>query len=96
MGHAHDVLADLREPTRSLRRTIPQAWDGFVALHAGAMADGAVAVEAHAGRDAALPPLTLTQLARLGALPAQHVRVHRLEEITHGRPARSTAAPTRA
>jgi len=42
MGHHHDVLQDLREPTRSLRKAIPDTWSGFVALHAGAMADGEV------------------------------------------------------
>jgi AhpD family alkylhydroperoxidase len=42
MGHHHDVLQDLREPTRSLRKAIPDAWSGFVALHAGAMAEGEV------------------------------------------------------
>ena len=42
MGHHHDVLQDLREPTRSLRKAIPDTWSGFVALHTGAMADGEV------------------------------------------------------
>ena len=42
MGHHHDVLQEFREPTRSLRKAIPDAWSGFVALHAGAMADGEV------------------------------------------------------
>ena len=44
MGHHHDLLQDLREPTRSLRKAIPDAWSGFVALHTGAMADGEVPV----------------------------------------------------
>ena len=40
MGHHHhDVLQDLREPTRSLRKAIPDAWSGFVALHTGAISD---------------------------------------------------------
>jgi len=38
----HDVLAALGAPTRSLRHAIPEAWAGFQALHAGALADGAV------------------------------------------------------
>jgi hypothetical protein len=42
MEHSHEVLEDLREPTRSLRHTIPEAWSGFQALHAGAMAEGEV------------------------------------------------------
>lgn len=42
MGHHHEVLQELREPTKALRRAIPAAWDGFTALHAAAMADGVV------------------------------------------------------
>jgi AhpD family alkylhydroperoxidase len=42
MEHNHEVLADLREPTRSLRGAIPDVWAGFVALHGAAMAEGAV------------------------------------------------------
>ncbi len=42
MGDAHEVLAELREPTKSLRRAIPDAWTGFLALHESAMADGSV------------------------------------------------------
>jgi len=40
MGHWHDVLSDLAEPTRSLRQALPEAWDGFVQLHRGAMKEG--------------------------------------------------------
>lgn len=42
MGHFHDVASDLRQPTRDLRRAIPDTWAGFAALHKGAMADGAL------------------------------------------------------
>lgn len=42
MGHHHDVLQELREPTKSLRRAIPETWAGFAALHDKAMADGEV------------------------------------------------------
>jgi AhpD family alkylhydroperoxidase len=42
MGHNHDVLTELREPTRTLRHAIPDTWAGFLALHDGAMRDGAV------------------------------------------------------
>jgi AhpD family alkylhydroperoxidase len=44
MGHHHDVLNDLREPTRSLRKAIPDVWAGFVNLHGAAVADGEVPV----------------------------------------------------
>jgi AhpD family alkylhydroperoxidase len=42
MDRYQEVLADLREPTKSLRHAIPEAWSGFMALHEGAMAEGAV------------------------------------------------------
>ena len=42
MTHNAEILDDLREPTRSLRHEVPAAWAGFLALHEGAMADGAV------------------------------------------------------
>jgi AhpD family alkylhydroperoxidase len=42
MEHYHGLLAELRAPTKSLRRTVPETWAGFVALHDAAMADGDV------------------------------------------------------
>ncbi len=42
MGHYHDVAADLREPTRDLRRAIPDTWGGFASFHQSAMAEGAL------------------------------------------------------
>lgn len=42
MSNFHDVLVNLREPTRELRAAIPGTWDGFSSLHKEAMADGAV------------------------------------------------------
>jgi AhpD family alkylhydroperoxidase len=42
MSSFHEVLADLRTPTSSLRRAAPAAWSGFTSLHAGAMAPGAL------------------------------------------------------
>jgi AhpD family alkylhydroperoxidase len=42
MEHNHQVVEDLREPTRSLRRAIPDVWAGFSALHGAATADGVV------------------------------------------------------
>lgn len=42
MGHHHDVAADLRASTRSLRSAIPEVWAGFGALHEAAVADGAL------------------------------------------------------
>jgi AhpD family alkylhydroperoxidase len=42
MGTYAQLLTDLREPTRQLRHEVPEAWAGFLALHEGAMAEGAV------------------------------------------------------
>ena len=41
VSHA-ETLAELREPTRSLRHAIPEAWAGFAGLHDAAVADGEV------------------------------------------------------
>jgi len=40
MGHWHEVMSGLAEPTRSLRQAIPEPWEGFVQLHRGVMKDG--------------------------------------------------------
>ena len=40
--HYHQVAADLRQPTRDLRRAIPDTWAGFAQLHQSAMAEGAL------------------------------------------------------
>lgn len=42
MTSNREMLQELREPTRSLRHAIPEAWDGFLAMHAGAMREGEV------------------------------------------------------
>ena len=40
MGRYHDIADDLRQPTRELRRAIPDTWGAFGALHQQAVADG--------------------------------------------------------
>ncbi|PIE31690.1 MAG: alkylhydroperoxidase [Ilumatobacter coccineus] len=42
MGYGNDVLSELRKPATELRQAIPGAYDGFIALSKGAMADGAL------------------------------------------------------
>lgn len=42
MGHYADVINDLKEPTRTLGRAIPEVWNGFAKLHKEAAADGAL------------------------------------------------------
>ena len=39
-NHGPDVLADLRGPSRELRRLIPETYDGFSKLHHSALAAG--------------------------------------------------------
>jgi AhpD family alkylhydroperoxidase len=38
----HDIIDDLREPTREFRRAAPDAWAGFAKLHEAAVSDGVV------------------------------------------------------
>ena len=40
MGHYADVIAELSEPTRSLRDASPEVWAGFGQLHEAAVAEG--------------------------------------------------------
>jgi AhpD family alkylhydroperoxidase len=42
MGHYTDVVDDLKEPTRTLGKAIPDAWTGFAQLHKEAVAEGAL------------------------------------------------------
>ena len=42
MEHHHQIIDDLRQPTRDLRDAIPEVWQGFAALHKAAVADGAI------------------------------------------------------
>jgi AhpD family alkylhydroperoxidase len=42
-GH-HEVLDQLRSPTRQLRTAIPDVWSAFQTVHRAAMADGVVPV----------------------------------------------------
>ena len=42
MDRYTDVIADLAEPTRSLRDAAPEVWAGFAHLHKAAVADGAL------------------------------------------------------
>jgi AhpD family alkylhydroperoxidase len=42
MATAHEVIDELRGPTRALRQAAPEAWAGFAQLHDAAVADGAL------------------------------------------------------
>ena len=42
MSKNHELIHELRQPTRDLRDAIPDTWAGFAALHRNAVADGAL------------------------------------------------------
>jgi AhpD family alkylhydroperoxidase len=42
MGRHSNVLAELKDPTRSLRHAIPETWAGFIALHESAVGEGTI------------------------------------------------------
>jgi AhpD family alkylhydroperoxidase len=42
MERFHNVIHDLRQPTRDLRAAIPEVWAGFSEMHQAAVADGAL------------------------------------------------------
>lgn len=42
MSHGKQVLADLAQPSRTLRAMIPQVYAGFSATHKAALSDGAL------------------------------------------------------
>jgi AhpD family alkylhydroperoxidase len=42
MATAHQVIEELRGPTRELRRAAPEAWAGFSQLHDATVSDGAL------------------------------------------------------
>jgi AhpD family alkylhydroperoxidase len=45
MGHYAGVIAELSEPTRSLREASPEVWAGFGQLHNAALADRALSAK---------------------------------------------------
>jgi AhpD family alkylhydroperoxidase len=45
MSHYHDVISELREPTRDLRRAIPDVWAGFGQMHKATFADGVLSTK---------------------------------------------------
>jgi AhpD family alkylhydroperoxidase len=42
MSYGHAVREELREPSRALRRAIPEVYDGYRQVHAAAFAGGAL------------------------------------------------------
>lgn len=77
MDHHHEVLGELREPTRSLRHAIPEVWDGFLSLHHAAMADGEVPARL---KEAAA--LAMSALKRCDGCIAYHAKAAALARAT--------------
>ncbi|HEU5308689.1 MAG TPA: carboxymuconolactone decarboxylase family protein [Acidimicrobiia bacterium] len=69
MTSAHDVLHELRAPTRDLRQAIPDVWEGFGALHDAAMSDGALT-----GKEKQLIALAIAVAKRCDGCIASHAR----------------------
>ncbi len=69
MGHNHELLGELRGPTKSLRHAIPDAWAGFLSLHDAAMADGVVP-----GRVKEAVALAISVAKRCDGCIAHHAR----------------------
>lgn len=42
MSSATEIIDDLKGPTRSLRRAVPEVWGGFAEMHRAAVAEGAL------------------------------------------------------
>lgn len=55
----HEIISDLRGPTREFRRSAPETWEGFGQLHKEAVADGVV-------------PGAMKELVALAIAVAQH------------------------
>ena len=78
MNHYHGVLAELREPTRSLRRAIPDTWAGFFVMHENAMADGEVPARI---KEAVAPAIAVVK--RCDGCIAYHARAAAKAGATH-------------
>jgi AhpD family alkylhydroperoxidase len=69
MATAHEVIEQLRGPTRSLRQVAPEAWDGFGQLHDAAVADGVLS-----GRVKELMALVVAVVKRCDGCIAYHAK----------------------
>lgn len=78
MAHHDDLLRDLREPTSSLRRMIPDVWSKFTSLHGAAMRDRAVPARL---KEAAAPAISVVK--RCDGCIAHHARAASCAGATH-------------
>ncbi|MDZ4826480.1 MAG: carboxymuconolactone decarboxylase family protein [Actinomycetota bacterium] len=101
MTHYHDVLKDLREPARSLRKAAPEVFAAFGDLHQRAVAEGEVPVRL---KEAAALAIAVVKhcdgciahharaAARAGATPGEVAEMLGLALLMDGGPA-TTWAP---
>ncbi len=69
MGHYHDIAADLREPSKSLRAAMPEVYSAFGALHQAASGDGALS-----GKTKELIALTISVVKQCDGCIANHAK----------------------
>ena len=69
MGHYHDIAADLREPSKSLRAAMPEVYGAFGALHQAASGDGALS-----GKTKELIALAISVVKQCDGCIANHAK----------------------
>ena len=69
MGHYHDIAADLREPSKSLRAAMPEVYGAFGALHQAASGDGALS-----GTTKELIALAISEVKQCDGCIANHAK----------------------
>ena len=79
MDHYRQLLSDLREPTKSLRRAVPDAWSGFVSTHQAAMANGELP-----GRVKEAGALAISVVKRRDGCIAYHAKAAARADATPG------------
>ena len=77
MGHYHDVVNELRQPTKELRNAGTAVWAGFAQLHEAAVADGALS-----GRVKELMALAIAVVKQCDGCIAYHARAAALRGAT--------------
>ncbi len=96
MAEYQKLLDEVKEPAASLRRAVPDAWDGFLAMHSASMADGevaarlkeaiALAISVVKGCDGCIAHHA-RRAARLGATEAEVAEVLAVALLMDGGPA---------
>ena len=79
MEQYHQLLSELREPTNSLRRPVPDTWAGFVATREAGMTDGEVPA-----RLKEAVALAISVIKRFDGCIADHAKAAAKEGATAG------------